>query len=255
MNSPEVPTRGRDILLARVVERCAVCRTERARGSSAECRCGTAARWEPLCTRCVKAFAGEICPSCLAVAETNGRSLRLALDATLAKSGGLAATRTAFTKASERADATMREFAIRQVVTPIPEWAARLADRNIALPPGADRSRSKMAAINDLRLEVSSVRLALSNLGYSGAPTDEKVARNLEAAREALALLESWDGLSAGADHEARLKHAADAFGAALSTLGILLETVRRRDLSPLIEAVVRRDRAVRAAQQALGVG
>ena len=132
---------------------------------------------------------------------------------------------------------------------------ARLVDKNLALPPGAEHSRPKMAAINELRLEEAAVRLVLTNLGYTGRPTDEKLAKTIALAGESLAPLLAWDGLAAGADHEHALSSAASTLSASLATVSTLLETIRRRDLSALVEAAVRRARAMRTCKSILGVG
>ncbi len=245
---------GRAMLAARVSERCETCGVERARGSTAPCRCA-AARWRPFCTRCAKPIDGDLCPHCLSVAETNGRKLRANLDAALVRDGGLAGVGATFARLSARATTTLREFGLDSAVEPIPDWAARLADKSIPLPPGAEHSRVKLAAINELRVEDAAVRLALANLGYSGRPTDEKLAKAVEGAGEALALLQSWDGIAAGAEHEQTLRFAAETLAASLQTASTVLESVRRRDLSKLVEASVRRARALRNCQSALGVG
>jgi hypothetical protein len=53
-------------------------------------------------------------------------------------------------------------------------------------------------------------------------------------------------------EHE--LREAAETLAASDQTTGTLLDSVKRRDLSPLVEAVVRRDRAVTACGRSLGV-
>ena len=248
------PTSGRALLAERIAERCDGCGAERPRGSEAFCRCAQP-KWRNLCTRCVKAIEGDICPHCLAVAEANGRKLRVALDEALAREGGLSGAAAAHARMKQRAEGTLREFGIDSAVAPLPQWAARLTDRNLALPPGAEHSRPKMAAITELRVEDAAVRLALTNLGYTGRPTDEKLVKTTALADEALAALNGWDGLSAGAEHEQQLRNAASTLSASISTASTLVETIRRRDLSSLIEAAVRRSRAMRQCQSALGVG
>lgn len=198
---------------------------------------------------------GELCPHCLGIAEVNGRKLRTLLDETLARDGGLSGAAGAHARLKSRAEGTLREFGIDAAVTPLPSWASTLVDRNLALPPGAEHSRPKMAAINELRLEDAAVRIALTDLGYTGRPTDEKLAKTVTVADEALTTLTGWDGLAAGAEHEQLLTSAASTLSASLSTASTLLETIRRRDLSRLIEASVRRARALRSCQTALGVG
>lgn len=248
------PPSGRSLLAARVAERCDGCGAERVRGSDAFCRCAKPV-WRNFCTRCVKPIDGELCPHCLAVAEVNGRKLRTLLDEALAREAGLSGAPSAHARMKGRVDSTLREFGIDAAVAPLPTFAARLVDRNLALPPGAEHSRPKMTAINELRLEDAAVRMALNDLGYTGRPTDEKLVKTMSLADEALATLTAWDGLAAGAEHEQSLTNAASTLSAALSTAGALVETVRRRDLSRLIEAAVRRARAVRGCQTALGVG
>jgi len=252
-SQPTNPTSGRALLAARVAERCEGCGAERPRGSDAFCRCA-APKWRPFCTRCARAFEGELCPNCLAVAEVNGRKLRTNLDEILARDGGLSGASAAHARMKARAESTLREFGIDAAVAPLPTWAARLVDKNLALPPGAQHSRPKMTAINELRLEHAGVNLALTNLGYTGRPTDDKLAKTVALAGEALGELTAWDGLSAGGDHDQRLTSAASTLSASLSTASTLLETIRRRDLSALIEAGVRRARALRSCQTALGV-
>ena len=247
------PLSGRALLAARMAERCSGCGAERPRGSEAFCRCATPA-WRPFCTRCAKAFDGELCPNCLSVAEVNGRKLRANLDEILARDGGLSGASSAHARTKSRVESTLREFGIDAAVAPLPNWAARLVDKNLALPPGAEHSRPKMSAISDLRLEDAAVRLALNTLGYTGRPTDEKLVKTMALADQALAELTAWDGLSAGGDHEHGLSSAASTLSASLSTASTLLETIRRRDLSRLIEASVRRARALRSCQTALGV-
>jgi ATP-dependent helicase/nuclease subunit A len=76
--------------------------------------------------------------------------------------------------------------------------------------------------------------------------------------RAAAAELSAWLAspvlLAADGAHEAELRAAAEALGAALGASAALIDSIRRRDLGPLVEAVVRRDRAVRACSAALGV-
>ena len=246
-------TSGRTLLAARMAERCDGCGAERARGSDAFCRCAQP-RWRSFCTRCVKPVDGELCPHCVAVAEANGRKLKTVLDESLARDGGLAGAPSAHARMKSRAEATLREFGIDSAAAPLPEWAARLADKASPLPPGAEHSRPKLNAITELRLEDASVRVALANLGYTGRPTDEKLQKTVAQADDALAVISGWDGLAAGADHEALLRGAAASLSAAIATAGTLMETLRRRDLSRLVEAGVRRARAVRNCQTALGV-
>ncbi len=247
------PTSGRAILAARVSERCEGCGAERPRGSGAFCRCA-APSWRNYCTRCVKSIEGELCAHCLAVATTNGSKLRARLDEQLARCGRLAGVAAVLERTKTRTESTLREFGIDAAAPEPPEWASRLSDKNCELPPGAEHSRRKMAAINELRLEEAGVKLALGRLGYAGKPTDEKLAKSLALAEDSMAVLQGWDDLSAGADHEQRLRTAADSLAASLATAGTLIETIRRRDLSALVEAVVRRSRAMRGCMSTLGI-
>jgi hypothetical protein len=116
----------------------------------------------------------------------------------------------------------------------------------------------KSAAISDLRLEAAAVRIATEKLGYLGTPVEEKLQRVVADARAAAAELSAWLAspvlLAADGAHEAELRAAAEALGAALGASAALIDSIRRRDLGPLVEAVVRRDRAVRACSAALGV-
>jgi len=245
---------GRERLAAALSERCEACGAERPRGSEAFCRCRAPA-WRPFCTRCLKPADEGGCPHCLAIAEANGRKHRVALDETLARHGGLAGIGGGASRIAVRGESALREFGIASVLAPLEPWAALLADKAVPLPPGAEHSRHKMQAINELRLEEAAVRVALADLGYAGTPTDEKLAKSLATARELHASLAAWDGLSAGADHEHALRAAAAALVNALATAESLIETLRRRDLSRLVTAAVRRQRAVRNCQSALGVG
>ena len=245
---------GRDRLAAALSERCDGCGAERPRGSEAFCRCPKPA-WRPFCTRCLKPAEGGGCAHCLGVAEVNGRKLRSALDETLARHGGLSGIVASVARTMARGESALREFGIASVLVPLEPWAARLADKTAPLPPGAEHSRPKMQAIGELRLEEAGVRVALADLGYTGAPTDDKLAKSLASPRELLAGLTGWDGLSAGAEHEHALRASAAALVNALATAESLIETLRRRDLSRLVTAAVRRQRAVRSCQTALGVG
>lgn len=253
-DTPSQPLAGRERLARAISERCEGCGAERPRGSDAFCRCQTP-KWRPFCTRCVKAAPDGVCGHCLGIAEANGRQLRAVLDETLARIGGLAAAHAATERTTARGESALREFGIAGVCPPLEPWAARLADKNIALPPGAEHSRTKMQAVGELRLEEAAVRVALADLGYTGQPTDEKLAKALATARASLDDLRSWDGLAAGADHEHALRTAASALLNALATADSLIETIRRRDLGRLVTAAVRRQRAVRNCQTALGIG
>lgn len=245
---------GGELLARAISERCDGCGAERPRGSDAFCRCATPA-WRPFCTRCVKAAPGGTCPHCRGIAEANGRKLRATLDETISRLGGLAGARAAAERTTARGESALREFGIAGVCAPLEPWAARLADKNIALPPGAEHSRPKMQAVHELRLEEAAVRVALAELGYTGTPTDEKLAKAIATARDSVHALLGWDGLAAGADHENALRSAASTLLNAIATAESLIETIRRRDLGKLVTAAVRRQRAVRNCQTALGIG
>jgi hypothetical protein len=251
--TPPTSLSGRTLLDARLVERCDACRAERARGTHGVCRC-TAPRWRNFCTRCVKAVDGDACPNCLAVAEANGRKLRAVVDEALVRHGGLAGAGNAFAAARTRAEGTLREFGIGSVLAPLPDWAVRLADKRAPLPPGAEHSRVKMKAITELRLEAASVEVALQALGYGGRPLDDKLVAAITQGTEAAADLASWDGLSGGGEHEQRVRSAATTLANAIGQIATLVDSLRRRDLSRLVEATVRRQRALRSCETALGV-
>jgi hypothetical protein len=279
--SANVPLSAEERLRARVVERCERCRTERAVGSTTACRCSEPA-WKLFCTRCVRAFDGNaanganlansnlasanlantnlagLCPNCVEIARTNGAQLRTALDTRLVRESGLAGAIAASARLETRATDLLREFGLASVVPPLPDFARRLADPATPLPPGASSSRVKSAAISDLRLEAAAVRIATEKLGYLGTPVEEKLQRVVADARAAAAELSAWLAspvlLAADGAHEAELRAAAEALGAALGASAALIDSIRRRDLGPLVEAVVRRDRAVRACSAALGV-
>lgn len=279
--SANIPLSAEERLRARVVERCERCRTERAVGSTTACRCSEPA-WKLFCTRCVRAFDGNaanganlansnlasanlatpvlagLCPNCVEIARTNGAQLRTALDTRLARESGLAGAIAAAARLETRATDLLREFGLASVVPPLPDFARRLADPATPLPPGASSSRVKSAAISDLRLEAAAVRIATEKLGYLGTPVEEKLQRVVADARAAAAELSAWLAspvlLAADGAHEAELRAAAEALAAALGASTALIDSIRRRDLGPLVEAVVRRDRAVRACSAALGV-
>jgi hypothetical protein len=274
--SANVPLSAEERLRARVVERCERCRTERAVGSTTTCRCSEPV-WKLFCTRCVRAFDGNaangaslaapnlsiqglagICPNCVEIARTNSAQLRAALDTRLARESGLAGAIAAAARLETRATDLLREFGLASVVPPLPDFARRLADPATPLPPGASSSRVKSAAISDLRLEAAAVRIATEKLGYLGTPVEEKLQRVVADARAAAAELSAWLAspvlLAADGAHEAELRAAAEALAAALGASAALIDSIRRRDLGPLVEAVVRRDRAIRACSAALGV-
>lgn len=275
-------------LRARVIERCERCRAERAVGAKTPCRCSEP-RWQPFCTRCARAFdatgtiaTGDasvaqgiaqgvaqgiagVCPSCLETARTNGAKLKAALDARLARDGGLAGAIAASARLEARVADTLAQFGIAGVVPPLPPFAERLADPAAPLPPGASASRAKMAAISELRLEATAVRLALDKLGYLGQPVETKLARAASETAAAARVLAAWISppdmsgsagpLAADGAHEGELRAASETLAGGLSAAIPLLDSIRNRDLSRLVEAVVRRDRAVRQCGSALGVG
>jgi hypothetical protein len=199
-----------------------------------------------------------LCPNCVEIARTNGAQLRTALDTRLVRESGLAGAIAAAARLETRATDLLREFGLASVVPPLPDFARRLADPATPLPPGASSSRVKSAAISDLRLEAAAVRIATEKLGYLGTPVEEKLQRVVADARAAAAELSAWLAspvlLAADGAHEAELRAAAEALGAALGASAALIDSIRRRDLGPLVEAVVRRDRAIRACSAALGV-
>lgn len=250
---PPTPLSARPLLDARLVERCEACRAERARGTTGSCRCA-APRWRNFCTRCVKPVDGDACPTCLSVAEANGRKLRAVVDEALLRHGKFAGAEDAFATVRARAEGTLREFGIGSVLAAMPDWAVRLADKRVPLPPGAEHSRAKMKAISDLRLEAAAVEVALQALGYGGRPLDHKLVAAIAHGAQAAADLASWDGLSGGGEHEQRVRTAAATLANAIGQVATLVDSLRRRDLSRLVEATVRRQRALRNCETALGV-
>ncbi|MCE2885437.1 MAG: hypothetical protein LW806_11135 [Planctomycetaceae bacterium] len=261
MSSSETAPTGRERLRARVVERCERCRTERAVGSTTACRCSEPA-WRPFCSRCAKAFdpssTDGLCPTCLETARTNGAKLRATLETRLARDGGLSGAIAASARLEIRAANTLAQFGLAGVVPALPAFAEKLADPSAPLPLGASASRAKMAAISELRLEATSVRLALEKLGYLGQPVETKLARVVADTAAAARRLARWadpsDSLAADGAHEGELREAAEALAGGLTAATPLLDSVKNRDLSRLVEAVVRRDRAVRQCGTALGV-
>jgi len=260
MSLSEIAPTSRERLRARVVERCERCRTERAVGSTAACRCSEPA-WRPFCSRCAKAFdaaaTSGLCPTCLETARTNGSKLRATLETRLVRDGGLAGAIAASARLETRAANTLVQFGLAGVVPALPAFAEKLTDPASPLPLGASASRAKMAAISQLRLEAASVRLALEKLGYLGQPVETKLARvaaeTAAAARRLAAWADPSDSLAADGAHEGELREAAETLASGLTAATPLLDSVRNRDLSRLIEAVVRRDRAARQVGAALG--
>jgi hypothetical protein len=196
-----------------------------------------------------------LCPSCVEIATVNGAKLRVALDARLVGLARLPDLAAAWGRIETRAREALAMFGLDAAVAPLPEWAARLSDKTRPLPPGADSSRTKRDAVGALRLEDAGVRLALERLGYLGRPVEEKLRRALDSGAAATALLAGWDGLAASAEHEHELREAADALMVAVQTTRTLVDSLRTRDLGPVVEAAVRRQRAVEGCQRALGVG
>lgn len=247
------PLLGHPLVAARTVERCESCRTERALGADTPCRCA-APRWRRFCTKCVRDIDSDVCPHCLAVATENGRQVRLALEKLLASRGGLAGALEHHARLRTRVAATMREFGVASLVPPIPEWATRLVDKRIPLPPGAEHSRPKMSAISDLRLEDAAVRVALEALGYMGLPAETKLEAALRAGDEAADLLGGWDGVLGHASQEAALRQATESLLASDALAATVLETIKTRDVSRLVDAARRRTRALGACERALGL-
>lgn len=247
------PLLGHPIIAARTAERCESCRTERALGADTPCRCA-APRWRRFCTKCVRAIDSDVCPHCLAVATENGRQVRHSLEKSLASRGGLAGALEHHARLRTRVAATMREFGVASLVPPIPEWATRLVDKRIPLPPGAEHSRPKMSAISDLRLEDAAVRVALDALGYMGLPAETKLEAALRAGDEAADLLAGWDGVLGHASQEAALRQATESLLASDALAATVLETIKTRDVSRLVDAARRRTRALGACERALGL-
>lgn len=247
------PILGLPLVAARTVERCEGCRTERAVGSGTPCRC-TTPRWTPFCTKCVRAIDASICPHCLEVARENGRQLRAALEKALVARGGFAAALEHHARLRTRVENALREFSLDTVLTPLPDWAARLVDKTAPLPPGVDRSRVKMNAVTNLRLEEAGVKVALDNLGYAGFPIEAKLRNAVDAGDAAAAKLADWDGFIANASQEAELRAASESLLATGTLAGTLLESIKKRDVSRLVDAAVRRGRAIDACRHALGV-
>jgi hypothetical protein len=245
---------GRPQLEARTVERCERCRVERPLGSAAPCRCAQPA-WKPYCVRCARVIEGSICPHCLEVAETNGRQLRATLEGILVGRGGMAGALSAHEQLKSRVARAMAEFSIPSVLPPLPDWAAALADPRAPLPPGTEHSRTKMEAARALRLEEAAVRLALEGLAYSGLPTEQRLQSAVTSGDSAAASLASWDGLVASPAQDHALREAARTILSTDSLATTLLESIKKRDLGRLVEAAVRRGRALEACHRAFGIG
>lgn len=244
---------GRPLVAARTVERCGGCRTERAVGSTQPCRCAQP-RWTPYCTKCAKAIAGDICEHCLAVATENGRQVRAFIEKNLAARGGVDGAIAHHARLRARVDTTMREFGLDAIVKPLPPWAAQLADKSTPMPPGAERSRVKSGAIRSLRLEDAAVRVAVESLGYSGLPAERKLAATLDSGDRAAAKLARWDGLIAHPEQERELREASESLLAGDAAAATMLETIKKRDVSRVIDAALRRGNAVESCRRALEI-
>lgn len=247
------PILGLPLVASRTVERCDGCRTERAVGSGTACRCATP-RWGLFCTKCVRAIDAPVCPHCLAVAAENGRQLRAALEKALVARGGVSGALAHHDRLRARVEQTMREFSLHTVLTPLPDWTARLLDKATPLPPGVEHSRIKMNAVSNLRLEDAGVRVALDSLGYAGLPVESKLRSTVEAGDAASARLSQWDGFIANASQEAELRAASETLLASDALAGTLLESIKKRDVSRVVDAAIRRGRAVDACRHTLGI-
>ena len=105
------------------------------------------------------------------------------------------------------------------------------------------------------RLEIASVDLALKTLGpYLGRPIEDKLAIKLTEGDSAAVFLVSWDFIAADSVHEGAIKAAAETLAGADQHVVTLLETIKKRNLSALVEAVVRRNRALEQCSRALGI-
>jgi hypothetical protein len=247
------PILGLPLVAGRTVERCDGCRTERPLGTSTACRCAQP-RWQRFCTRCVRTIEAAVCPHCLAVATENGRQLRAKLEKHLVVRGGAAGAIDHHARLRARVERTMAEFSLHTVLTPVPDWATRLIDKSVPLPPGVEHSRVKMGAVSNLRLEDAGVRVALDNLGYAGLPAEAKLRGAIEAGDSAAAQLAGWDGVIANASQEAELRSASESLLASDTLAGTLLESIKKRDVTRVVDAAVRRGRAVDACRHALGI-
>ena len=118
-----------------------------------------------------------------------------------------------------------------------------------------ERGLRGASAISDLRLEIASVDLALKTLGpYLGRPIEDKLAIKLTEGDSAAVFLVSWDFIAADSVHEGAIKAAAETLAGADQHVVTLLETIKKRNLSALVEAVVRRNRALEQCSRALGI-
>lgn len=244
---------GMPLIAARTVERCEGCRAERAIGAETSCRC-LEPRWRRYCTKCARFIDDDVCPHCLAVGSENGRQVRARLERLLAARSGFVGAVEHHARLRARVESALREFSLRALLKPLPEWAAALADKRTPLPPGAEHSRPKMAAISELRLEDAGVRVALESLGYLGLPAETKLETALEAGDAAAMLLSGWDGVLGHAGQEAELCHAAEMLLASDALAGTVLESIKTRDVSRVVDAAVRRGRAVDNCRRVLGI-
>lgn len=247
------PILGLPLVAARTVERCDGCRTERPIGAATACRC-VQPRWRLFCTKCVRAIDEPVCPHCLSVATENGRQLRAKLEKLLVARGGVAGAIEHHARLRARVERTMAEFSLLTVLTPVPDWAARLVDKSVPLPPGVEHSRVKMNAVSNLRLEDAGVKVALDSLGYAGLPAETKLRGAIEAGDAAAGSLAYWDGFIANASQEAELRSASESLLASDALAGTLLESIKKRDVTRVVDAAVRRGRAVDACRHTLGI-
>jgi hypothetical protein len=202
----------------------------------------------------VRPIEEAVCPHCVAVARENGRQLQAALERTLVARGGVRGALEHHARLRSRVEATMREFSLRTLLTPLPEWAGRLLDKKAPLPPGVEHSRVKMNSVSNLRLEDAGVRVAVEGLGYSGLPAESKLEGAIAAGDSAASTLTGWDALIANADQERGLREAANALLASDALAATLLESIKKRDVSRVVDATVRRARAVDACRHTLGL-
>ena len=116
----------------------------------------------------------------------------------------------------------------------------------------SSRKRSLVVA---LLPTVRAVRLALEGLAYSGLPTEQRLQSAITSGDSAAASLASWDGLVASPAQDHALREAARTILSTDSLATTLLESIKKRDLGRLVEATVRRGRALEACRRAFGVG
>lgn len=206
------------------------------------------------CTTCVRGIDESVCPHCLAVATENGRQLRETLAKMLSARGGLSGALDHHGRLRARVERTMGEFSLHAVLKPLPAWTERLLDKAAPLPPGVEHSRVKLNAVTSLRLEDAGVRVALESLGYAGLPAESKLSGAVASGDAAAAALAAWDGLVANSRQSEELRGASEALLAADALATTLLESIKKRDVSRVVDAAVRRGRAVDACRHALGI-